>query len=140
MAPAASAPLMISLFRHALAPQPITRLVRCHAWQQRVLRVLLVVMCLNASLIWGLHQSMHGEHHQEPTLQAAQSPADSDEISEQEICSHCQIFAHLIAPKLVQADAWHPVGIRLTPGPDLPAPPALTRSWLHFPRDPPDAA
>ncbi|MDO6387697.1 hypothetical protein [Uliginosibacterium sp. 31-12] len=107
--------------------------------QLLILRALLLILWLNASLIWSLHWAQHFEQPPQTSFEQT-TPADSDEGLTHRLCSQCQIFAHLIAPRLAPPEAHHPLSLSLAPKHELPAPPALTRSWLHFPRDPPDAA
>ena len=108
-------------------------------WQALILRVLLLVMCLNASLMWSMHCAMHIEREQATASLAEQAPANDDTGPAHDVCSQCQLFAHQIAPAQ-QPDTLHPAIFVLAVRHDFPAPPTLGRSWLHFPRDPPSAS
>lgn len=131
---------MTSRARTPLHSPPSLRPGRRPGWQGLLLRVLLAVLCLNASLVWGLHQAAHFTHEQAANSLATHSPEDEEDGPSHEPCGPCQIFAHLITPALQPPAGLYPVAARLVPGYDYPPPPALARSWQHLPRDPPDAS
>lgn len=125
--------LLAPLLRVAAPGQP-------QSWQRLLLHALLVVVCLNASLIWSLHQATHFAHEQAAAGLAPQLPADDEDAPAHEACGPCQIFAHLISPALQPLAGLYPVGSDLAPSEDFPPPPLLARSGLPLSRAPPAAS
>ncbi len=105
--------------------------------QRIVLRLLLLVICLNASVMLGLHEAQHLEN--QLSALTAQSPAD-DDTPDKGYCSLCLALAQQIAP------GTHDTALPLLPGSsvlplrDAPALHSARLDGLRSARAPPRAA